>query len=163
MKTREQRLKAIQHEIVPSRIQDIADKALEPEFKPEIGKLYVFSDDDDDDCWYGVLKRISIGNVYPYYSNINQLSRCCRPITKEEWVELGAPVPQPMTPQQLVDSVEGESETRLQLIMLAQEATDLLSSYYENIPRSAIALNTDFLVELHELGKKIKEYKDEDK
>jgi len=159
MKTREQRLKAIQYEIVPSRIQDIADKALEPEFKPEIGKLYVFSDDDDD-CWYGVLKRISIGNVYPYYSNINQLSRCCRPLTKEEWVELGAPVVQPMTPQQLVDSVEGESETRLQLIMLAQEAMDSCSKLYEDLRYCSPTLDN---TRCFNIGKKIKEAKDENK
>ncbi len=60
----------------------IARKALEPEFKPEVGKLYMVLEYDRKEFYAMQLEE----GMY-----INE-SREVRPLTKQEWKDIGAPV-----------------------------------------------------------------------
>jgi len=59
-------------------------------WKPTIGKIYAFWDNDKDVFIIGILKDIDNNNVYYPYKVMNFSSRKhCRPLTKEERENIG--------------------------------------------------------------------------
>ena len=58
----------------------------EKPFEPEVGKAYMFSDEDEDGVWIvGKLEYIDVERVFMYRTNINgAIWKLCRPLTEDE-------------------------------------------------------------------------------
>lgn len=146
MKTREQKLEEALKLIASSNLKDayeaevIAKKALEPEFVPEVGKLYMFSDEEAfTNPWVGLLQTIhNDKRLRTYDVNVSQCSSQCRPLTKQEWIDIGCH--------------KFESD-------LAKEAMEILINFNRLNPLGSML--SPNLRKLSELGKKIKEVANE--
>ena len=109
-------------------------EALEPEFVPEVGKLYMF--DNKDIALYSGTRDDGL-----YCSTVADFYSECRPLTEQEWVDIGCNCGDNWSPT------------------LAQEAIDACVDFYRSNPatRGAYAASVDLP---WKLGKKIVKAKD---
>lgn len=82
----------------------MADKALEPEFNPEVGKLYMFAHGDSPNAF--TLDMLREFNGREYLGTYTYWWDICRPLTKQEWITLGAPVSNKSESQLVITEAE---------------------------------------------------------
>jgi len=147
MTSREQKLEEALQEIVVrchiERYDDLkllANNALFPELKPEVGKLYFM--DNGDSTFFSSWTELDYENT-----SVSDYDEIRLP-TENEWVELGCPVIEvnktmPITPEQ----------------ELAKEAITACENVYEIYGKGD--LNAESLINVYNLGKRIAESRGE--